>query len=79
MSRNPRDDVRFGAQCRMSSPFVRYFTFCAATVLALVSIGISAGLIVPLRGAGLIAIIGLVVIAAGVAIYRWRSAKRAMR
>ena len=63
----------------MSSPFVRYFTLCAATVLALVSIGIFVELIVPRSGAGLIAIIGLVVIAAGVAINRWRMAKRATR
>src|SRR5258706_7876669 len=63
----------------MSSPFVRYFTLCAATVLALVSIGISVELIVPRSGAGLIAIIGLVVVAAGVAMYRRGFAKRETR
>ena len=63
----------------MSSPFVRYFTLFAATMLALVFIGISVEFIVPRRGAGLIAIIGLVVIAAGVVMYRRRSAKRETR
>jgi len=63
----------------MSSAFIRYFTLCAATVLALVSIGISVEFIVPRRGAGLIAIIGLVVIAAGVAMYRRRLARRETR
>ena len=63
----------------MSSPFLRYFTVCAATVLALVSIGISVELLVPQSGAGLMAIIGLLVLGAGFAINRRRLAKRATR
>ena len=61
----------------MSSPAVHYFTLCAMAVLALVSIGISVELLIPRSGAGIIAIVALLVITAGIVLYRF--AKRVKR